>query len=87
MHVINAIRILLCHKINNLAEYEGSIKVPIRLLPGLPLAALAVERIERRPNGGNLKWTQDEQGLSVNLPEKPPSQNAVTLKIHGLPTV
>jgi hypothetical protein len=56
-------------------------------LPRLPLAALAVERIERRPNGGKLTWIQDKQGLSVNLPEKPPSQNAVTLKIHGLPTV
>ena len=36
--------------------------------------------------GGRLTWTQDEQGLSVNLPEKAPSQHAVTLKIHGLPT-
>ncbi len=36
--------------------------------------------------GGKLNWTQDEQGLSVNLPDKPPSQYAVTLKIQGLPT-
>ena len=36
--------------------------------------------------GGKLTWTQDEQALSVNLPENAPSQHAVTLKIHGLPT-
>jgi alpha-L-fucosidase len=36
--------------------------------------------------GGKITWTQDARGLSINLPEKPPSQHAVTLKIHGLPT-
>jgi hypothetical protein len=36
--------------------------------------------------GGKLTWTQDEQALSVNLPDKAPSLHAVTLKIHGLPT-
>jgi alpha-L-fucosidase len=35
---------------------------------------------------GKLTWTQDEQGLSVNLPERAPSQYAVTLKIQGVPT-
>lgn len=35
---------------------------------------------------GNVNWTQDEQGLSVNLPDKAPSQYAVTLKIQGLLT-
>ena len=35
---------------------------------------------------GKLTWTQDEQALTVNLPAKPPSQHAVTLKIRGLPT-
>jgi len=36
--------------------------------------------------GGKLTWTHDAQGLSVALPETAPSQHAVTLKIHGLPT-
>ena len=36
--------------------------------------------------GGKLTWTQDAQGLSVRLPDTPPSKEAVTLKIHGLPT-
>jgi hypothetical protein len=35
---------------------------------------------------GNLTFTQDEQGLSVTLPEKAPSEHAVTLKIQGVPT-
>jgi len=35
---------------------------------------------------GLLTFTQDEQGLSVNLPQKAPSEHAVTLKIQGVPT-
>jgi alpha-L-fucosidase len=35
---------------------------------------------------GKLTWTQDEQGLSVTLPDKAPSQYAVTLKVQGVPT-
>lgn len=35
--------------------------------------------------GGKLTWTQDEQGLSVNLPDRPPGHYAVTLKIQGVP--
>ena len=33
-----------------------------------------------------LSKAQDEQALSVNLPEKAPGQHAVTLKIDELPT-
>ncbi len=33
---------------------------------------------------GKLQWTQDEQGLTVQLPEKAPSEHAVTLKIKGV---
>jgi hypothetical protein len=36
--------------------------------------------------GGKVDWKQDEQGLSVNLPEQAPSQHAVALKIHGVLT-
>jgi len=36
--------------------------------------------------GGKVNWTQDEQGLSVTLPDPAPSQYAVTLKIQGAPT-
>jgi alpha-L-fucosidase len=32
---------------------------------------------------GKLKWTQDEKGLTVQLPEQKPSDHAVTLKIAG----
>ena len=33
---------------------------------------------------GRLKWTQDENGLNVQLPATPPSASAVTLKIKGV---
>ncbi|MGA3181293.1 MAG: alpha-L-fucosidase, partial [Verrucomicrobiota bacterium] len=33
--------------------------------------------------GGKLEWTQDAQGLHVKLPDQPPCQYAVTLKIKG----
>jgi alpha-L-fucosidase len=33
---------------------------------------------------GKLQWMQDEQGLTVQLPEKAPSEHAVTLKIKGI---
>jgi len=39
-----------------------------------------------RRRARRLTWTDDAQGLSVNLPETAPSQHALTLKIHGLPT-
>ena len=34
--------------------------------------------------GGKLEWSQGEQGLSVKLPEKLPSNEAVGLKISGV---
>jgi alpha-L-fucosidase len=33
---------------------------------------------------GKVDWTQDEQGLTVKLPDQPPSASAVTLKIKGV---
>jgi alpha-L-fucosidase len=50
-------------------------------------AGAKVSNISLLGYDGKLTWTQDEQALSVNLPANPPSQHAVTLKIHGLPTV
>jgi alpha-L-fucosidase len=34
--------------------------------------------------GGKLDWSQSEQGLAVKLPDQPPSEPAITLKISGL---
>jgi alpha-L-fucosidase len=34
---------------------------------------------------GKLTWNQDEKGLSVNLPDRAPSEHSVTLKIQGAP--
>jgi alpha-L-fucosidase len=33
---------------------------------------------------GQIKWTQDTNGLTVNLPNQPPSASAVTLRISGV---
>ena len=35
-------------------------------------------------HGGKLEWSQNADGLTVKLPEKPPSEHAVTLRIKGL---
>jgi hypothetical protein len=32
---------------------------------------------------GKVKWTQDDKGLTVQLPEQRPSDHAVGLKIAG----
>ena len=34
--------------------------------------------------GGKLEWSQDEQGLKIKLPDKPPCASAITLKIKGV---
>jgi alpha-L-fucosidase len=57
------------------------------LAAGSPqLGGAKVTNISLLGYGGKLSWTQDAHGLSVNLPGTPPSQHAVTLKIHGLST-
>ena len=34
--------------------------------------------------GGKLEWSQDDQGLKVRMPARPPSEHAVALRITGL---
>jgi hypothetical protein len=34
--------------------------------------------------GGKLEWSQTDQGLTVKLPEKLPSEHALGLRIEGL---
>jgi len=45
----------------------------------------AVGRIEHVQllGGGTIRWTQDDAGLTVQLPEQKPSNHAVSLKVHG----
>ena len=50
------------------------------------LGGAKITNISLLGSGGKLTWRQDGEELSVNLPEKPPSQHAVTLKIQGPPT-
>ena len=49
------------------------------------VAGAKVTNISLLGYDGKLTWTQDAQGLSVNLSDAPPNKEAVTLKIHGLP--
>jgi alpha-L-fucosidase len=37
--------------------------------------------------GGKVMFTHDARGLTVNLPERAPSEHAVTLKIHGVTAI
>jgi len=50
------------------------------------VAGAKVTNISLLGYDGKLTWMQNEQALTVNLPATPPSQQAVTLKIHGIPT-
>jgi alpha-L-fucosidase len=40
-----------------------------------------IRNVELLGYKGKLKWTQDEAGLRVELPEEKPSEHAVTLKV------
>jgi hypothetical protein len=60
-------------------------------LPGgnpfvLSLGASVVNRLPTPPRRnarwkGNVKWTQDENGLAVQMPEQKPCDHAIALKI------
>ena len=40
-----------------------------------------IRNVELLGYKGKLKWTQDEAGLKVEMPEEKPSDHAVTLKV------
>jgi alpha-L-fucosidase len=50
------------------------------------LASQPVKRVELLGHRGKLKWERTREGLVVTLPEKAPSNFAVTLKITGVTT-
>lgn len=55
------------------------------LATGSPqLAGKKVADVSLLGHDGKLQWTQDEQGLTVQLPEKAPSEHAVTLAVKGV---
>jgi alpha-L-fucosidase len=47
------------------------------------VATFKVRNVELLGYKGRLKWTQDEKGLTVQLPDQKPSDHAVTLKLAG----
>ena len=48
------------------------------------LAGRKVSSVTLLVQGGELAWSQTEQGLSVKLPEQLPSEHAIALKIAGV---
>jgi alpha-L-fucosidase len=48
------------------------------------LAGAKVTNVSLLGYDGKLTFTQDEQGLSVTLPDKAPSEHAITLRINGV---
>jgi len=48
-----------------------------------PVATFKVKNVELLGFQGRLKWTQDEKGLTVQLPSEKPSDYAVALKVFG----
>ena len=53
------------------------------LAAGSKYAPGKVEHVELLGFPGKLKWTRDESGLRVQMPEQKPSEYAVALKISG----
>ena len=47
------------------------------------VAQFKVKNVELLGFKGKLKWTQDEKGLTVQMPSQKPSDHAVTLKVFG----
>jgi alpha-L-fucosidase len=59
-------------------EKSASIKA---LAANDPQQAGRIHNVELLGHKGNLKWTQDESGLKVDMPSEKPCDHAVTLKI------
>lgn len=51
------------------------------LATGNPLAPPKVRSVEMLGFGGKLKWVQDEQGLTVAMPDEKPCDHVIALKI------
>jgi hypothetical protein len=43
-----------------------------------------ITEVELLGHGKKLEWEQTSEGLSVDLPAKPPTEFALTLKVDGL---
>ena len=58
-------------------------KLVIRSLSKLPGVTGKINAVELLGHSGQLTWTHDSDGLSINLPEQKPCKYAVALKISG----
>jgi alpha-L-fucosidase len=61
-------------------EKEAVVK---SLATNSPVAPFKVKNVELLGFKGKLKWTQDQNGLTVQLPEQKPSDHAIALKVFG----
>jgi hypothetical protein len=53
------------------------------LAPGGPHGVGRISRVELLGRPGPLRFTQDTNGLTVELPAEAPSPHAVAFRIHG----
>ena len=61
---------------------EKQASIP-QLARGSKYAPGEIENVELLGVGGKLKWTRDESGLQIALPEQRPSDHAVAFRIGG----
>lgn len=61
---------------------QGPVKIPA-LAPGGPNQVGTVRNVQLVGASGKLTWKQGAGGLTVEVPQQPPSTHAITLKIQG----
>jgi hypothetical protein len=47
------------------------------------VAPFKVKNVELLGFKDKVQWTQDENGLTVQMPHQKPSDHAIALKVHG----
>jgi alpha-L-fucosidase len=47
------------------------------------VAPFKIHNVELLGHKGKVKWTQDEKGLTVQMPEQKPSDHAIALRVFG----
>ena len=62
---------------------QGQAVIP-SLAEGGPRGVRRVQHVEWLGASGSPTFTQDQASLRVQLPERPPSEHAIVLKVHGV---
>ena len=61
---------------------EAQVRIPM-LAPGGQYGVGKIRNVELLGAPGKLAWTQNAEGLTVQMPAQPPSDHAIALKIIG----